>query len=412
MTEEFLDIMVGFVLVFTGEVQVNIGHLVAFKTQEDFEGNIKAVLDQRTSADRTVAVGQVHTDMVFGLVHIEEPVMAVDAAVVGRERVHLGDAAHACDQGGTDGTTGTDQITVLEGLGDQLFSNIVERAVAVADNGLELLFQALENNLGKRVAVHLLGGAPRHVLDIVGSILPYRLEGILILGVLGEEPQRFHHVRDFVRIVNDDLMAFFRPEIIEFLKHFIGGLEVERGLMVAVLISHAGLNDGAVDGVVRIHEMDIAGGHNRNPQLVAQAHDLAVQIPERILIGHLSFTDQEGIVADGLDFEVIVEGSHFLQLVPGILPEHSAEQFSGFTGTAQNQPLAVFLNNLAGHMRTAPEIVQVRDGNQSVEIDQARLILCEKNDVIAFADRTALELFIELIEIMHAFFLALIIHSG
>ena len=359
MTKELFDIMVSLVLVFTGEVQVDIRHFVAFKPEEDLERNIKAVLDQRTSADGTVAVRQVHADVIFALVDIKEAVVAVDAAVVGRECVHLRNAAHACHKGGTDGTTGTDQIAVFKGLGDQLFRDIVERTVAVSDNGLELFFQTLEHNLGQRIAVKLLGGIPCHVLDVVCSILPHGLEGILILGMLREEPERFHHVCNFVRVVNDDLVAFLGPKIAEFLQHLIGRLEVERRLIVAVFKPHAGLNNGTVDGVVRIHEMDVAGGDNRDAQFFAQAHDLPVQVPERILIGHLPLADEKGIVADGLDFEVIIEGGHFLELVPGILAKHSAEQLSGFTGTAQNQPLTVLLNHAAGHVRAAAEIVQV-----------------------------------------------------
>ena len=94
MSEQFFHVVVRPILIFAGEVQIDIRHLVALKSQEDFKRNVKAVLRQLFPAFGAIPVRQIHPDMIPALVHVKESFMAVRTAVVRRQGVHFGNPAH------------------------------------------------------------------------------------------------------------------------------------------------------------------------------------------------------------------------------------------------------------------------------------------------------------------------------
>ena len=86
-----------------------------------------------------------------------------------------------------------------------------------------------------------------------------------------------HHIRNVLRIVNNDFPGFFGSQIGKLLQHFIGGMQVERrGILIGH--AHALLNDGAVDLVFRIQKMHISRCHDRLAGLFSQTHDGPVEI--------------------------------------------------------------------------------------------------------------------------------------
>ena len=213
MAEQLFHVMVGPVLVLAGEIQVDIRHLVPLETEEHLERNIKPVFCQRGAAVRTVLVRQVHSHMVHAFIHVEKALPAVDAAVMRRQRVHLGNSAHARHQARSDAAPASDEVSVLQGAGNQLLGNCVQRAVAVSDNGFQFLFQPRLDDLRQRIAVQFLRGIPGHFLDHILREIPVRLEGILPFGMLRKQLDFLHHLRDLPRIVNHDLPGFFLAEI-------------------------------------------------------------------------------------------------------------------------------------------------------------------------------------------------------
>ena len=90
---ECIAVCVG--LIFSGEVQVNIGHFVAAEAEEGLEGNVKAVLGIGCATLGTHRIGHIRAAAVgmLGILRvIKVGVLAVGAAVVGRQRVDLGNA--------------------------------------------------------------------------------------------------------------------------------------------------------------------------------------------------------------------------------------------------------------------------------------------------------------------------------
>lgn len=135
MPEQLLDVMERAVLIFAGEVQVNIRHLVALKAEEHLERDVEAVLHELLTADGAVLIRQVNADFVLALVHVEKALAAMGAAVMRRKRVDLRDAAHTRNEARTDRTAAADKIPVRVGLADQPLGNVVQRREAIADDG-------------------------------------------------------------------------------------------------------------------------------------------------------------------------------------------------------------------------------------------------------------------------------------
>ena len=147
LAEKLLDVGVGARLVLAGEVEVDIGHLVALEAQEHLEGDVKAVLGQLVAADLAVFVRQVHAHA-GQLRRGEEHLVTVVAAVMRRQGVDLGDAAHGSYEAGAHAAAAAHEVAVRERLADQLLRDGIQSGKAVADDGAQLLFQPLLDNVG------------------------------------------------------------------------------------------------------------------------------------------------------------------------------------------------------------------------------------------------------------------------
>ena len=102
LAEQLEGILVGAGLILAGEVQVNIGDLVAAKAQKRLEGDVKAVLYIGRPTHGTDGVGHVRAaaigvGRVLGIVKVG--VLALGAAIVGGQRIYLCDARHKGHQG-------------------------------------------------------------------------------------------------------------------------------------------------------------------------------------------------------------------------------------------------------------------------------------------------------------------------
>ncbi len=105
LTKELKGVPVGAGLIFAGKIQVDVGHLVAAEAQERLKGDMKpvlGVLGPAYGAHRVRHIRPAARPQLLGGVKIR--VLAVGAAVVGRQGVHLGDPRHEGHQRGTEPT--------------------------------------------------------------------------------------------------------------------------------------------------------------------------------------------------------------------------------------------------------------------------------------------------------------------
>ena len=275
--EELLDVFVRAVLIDAGEVQVDIGDLVAVEAEEDLEGDIVAVVLQVRAAAGAFALRQVDAAGIFVHIHVKVRKLAVGADVMRRQRVDLGDVAHGRGKRRADRSARADEEAVLIGLFDEQMRRIIQRAEAVAEDGLEFPFQPRRDDFGQRIAVNLFGVGPCHGFDLLLRIGQLGLEGFLIARVLGEHLDLPHHVRNFAGIVDHDLPCAV-AQVGKLVQHFPRGAEIKRRLLIRIVKPHARHQDFAEHRVLRIHKVHITGRADRLAQLVAQAQHALVQI--------------------------------------------------------------------------------------------------------------------------------------
>ena len=177
--------------------------------------------------------------------------------------------------------------------------------------------------------------------------------------------QGVDHIRDLPRIVDDDLLGFLCTQIGEFLQHFIGCMQVEGG-GILVGHTHALLDNGTVDFVLRIQEMHIACGDDGFPGLLSQAHDGAVEVQQvllcldlRIFGLHFGRFEQEAVVVARLDLQIIIEIHNTGQDLVRTVLKNSLHQFTHDTGASHEDPLPIFHQQALGNAGLFEKVGQV-----------------------------------------------------
>ena len=90
----------GLCLVFAGEIQVNIRHLVSAEAKEGLKGDIKTILFQSCTAARAVHIRKICTTVKL-LGHIQNGMLAlrIGATVVGWEGIERGEEPEDTEMG-------------------------------------------------------------------------------------------------------------------------------------------------------------------------------------------------------------------------------------------------------------------------------------------------------------------------
>ena len=270
-----LRIFMRLALVIAGKVQVDIRLLVAFKAQERFERNVKPFLFQGRAADGTVFIRHVtagFSGVGFHLVGVEIIVMTFLAIIMRRQGIHLRDTGHGGHEGRTYRSPGAHQIAVLIGLPHQFLGDDIHHRVAVGDNGVQFPFQTLLNDFWQRFSVNLMSP--------VVADFPQRFIGILDHRrkfSFADRRNLLAHGRDLRRIFNHHFFRFFCSQIFELSQHLLRGPKKQRRLLIRVGKSLSRHDNAAVNFILGIHEMDVAGSRHWFLKLFAQPHNFSVQ---------------------------------------------------------------------------------------------------------------------------------------
>ena len=330
LSKELKGVSVGAGLILAGEVQVDIGHLVAAEAQEGFKRDVEAVLHIGRAADGAHRVGHVRSAAVgvggiLGVVKVG--VLALGAAVVGGQGVYLGNARHKSHQRGTYRTTGAHQIAVLQGVLHQLLSGHVDDVVFTADNVAQLHVNAVHHDLGWLVAVKLMGFPPHQALQFSVGVLQFGGEQALGQRLDGVAP-----VGNQVGVLHHHLVGLLLAQIGKLLEHLVRGFKVDGQGLIRILKALGGQQDVTVNFVLRVQEVDVAGGTHRLAQLLSQPHYGAVEVPQLLFRAHHALAEHEHIVADGLDLQKVVPGGNALELLPVLVRCHRLEQLTRLAG--------------------------------------------------------------------------------
>ena len=114
-------------------------------------------------------------------------------------------------------------------------------------------------------------------------------------------------IRHQTGVGDHHLVGLFLPQILKFLQHFLSGLEVDRQGLVGIRELLGRQQDMPVHLVLRLPEMDVTGGADGFSQLLAEADDDTVEFPQVLLAPCLAVAEHEGVVAQGLNFQIVVK---------------------------------------------------------------------------------------------------------
>ncbi len=383
VAEDYLRIRMRLRLVLAGEIQVDIRLLVALKAQERLKRNVKAGTHQLLSAVGAHLHRHVHaafSGIGLHLLRFEIGIMAMLAVIVRRQRIHLRDSGHGRHKGRAHGAAGADEVSVLVGLPHQLLRDDVHNGISVFDDGGQLPLQPVAHHLRQRIAVHFMclpitdfaKLSVRVLDDRRAFVRPDRRNGI-------------HPVRNAVWIGDDNLLALSRAQVGEFLHHLIRRPQVERCRILLPVHAHAVLDDRAVDLILRIQEMHIARRHNRLSVLLAQLHDLPVDVQHVLLALDVLIAvgiNQEPVVGPGLNLQIIVKINDPSQCLLILLSKKRLIELAHDARRADDDPLPVLHQERLRYLGLLVKICQMRLTDHPIEVGAAGHIFGQKNAMV------------------------------
>ncbi len=188
-----------------------------------------------------------------------------------RKGIYFGYAGHKRHQGRTYGTPGTNQISIFIGLCHQLLGDQIHNGKSVLDDGIQLFVQPGLNDFRQRVAIQFMSPAESTVLYGLFAALNMRRTFFR-----GNRADRFTQIRDPVCVGHNHFIGLFLSQIGKLLQHLLRRPEIQRRLIVRILVSLACLQYPSVYLILRVHKMDISGCCHRFSQLFPQSDDLPV----------------------------------------------------------------------------------------------------------------------------------------
>ena len=202
------------------------------------------------------------------------------------------------------------------------------------------------------------------------------------VGAVGEGLEDLDPVGDGVGVVDDDLLCPV-AQVGKLLQHLLGGLEIQGRLEGRVVKAQLVKQDLAVDGVLGLQKMHVPRGHGHLAQLIAQGEDPAVDVVEALRVLHLALPQEEGVVAVGLDLQVVVIGSDLQELLLRLPGQNRPIQLPRLAGRAQNEAAPKDGEHAPGDLGLAgPQMIQVGKADELIEVLHARLILGQDDDMV------------------------------
>ena len=370
---------VGAGLVLAGEVQVDIGHLVAAEAEERLKRDVETVLAQLRPAPGAHLVRHIRA-AAEARAGVKVRILALRADIVRRERVDLRDAGEIRHERRADAASAADQIAMLEGVGDKFLCAHVNDVIPARENVVQLGLDAVGDEFRRGFAVDGRHFAIDQVFELLGGVFDLRR-----VEILRQELEHLDAVGNGVRVRDNDLLRLFRAEVGKFVEHLLRRAVIERHGLVRVGEFLGRQQDAAEDLLLGIEKMHVARRHNGLAELLAELHDAAVEVAQGFLAAHGAVVEQEVVIRQRHDLEIVVKRRDAPQLRVALAAQHRLEHLARLAGRADDETLAVFHKQALGDGGVALEILQIRPGNDLVEVFQAGLVFHQNGDVVRAA---------------------------
>ena len=259
----------------------------------------------------------------------------------------------------------------------QLLGRHIDHVVFPLDDAGQLQINSVLYDFGQLLPVQLMGFGVDQIFQLLSRVLQ--------LG--GKQPpwqgrDIVAALRNPVGISDDHLIAVLLPQIGELLQHLVRGLEVDGHILVRIGKALRRLQDMAVDLVLRVEKMHVSRGTAGDVQILCQTQHRAVELPQLLFVSRLALSDEEAVVADGLNLQIVVPACNPLQLLVAFVVYNGTKQLSRLAGRADNQSLPALVDVAFGHNGAALEVLQMGLGDELIQIAQAVLVLCQYNEVV------------------------------
>ena len=394
--EERLGIFVGLGLVLAGEVQVDIRRLlVAGEAQEGLKRDVEALPLHARAALRAVLFRHVRAAAVAA-VGDELRVAALGADIVRRQGVDLRDAGHVGHDRGADAPPRADQVAVFQGVLHQLLGGHVDDVVLVVKDGVELRVHAALHDLGRVFAVDAVHLVIDQALEVLGGILDFRCEEIL-----GQKLDLLHLVGNGSGVGDDDLFRHVLAEVSKLRQHLLGVAEEDGAVPVGVGELLGSLEDLAVLLVLGVEKMHVRGGDDGLAHLFPQLVDGAVVVLQDPHVGHGAVIHQEGVVADGLDLQIVVELRDLFELLVACALHDGAVELAHAAGRAHKDALPVLEQQALRHGGAAVEILQIGLGDHLVEVLEPHAIFHQQHHVVGLGHVRSSQGVVDGLDVVH-----------
>ena len=244
-------------------------------------------------------------------------------------------------------------------------------------------------------------------VDAVHLVVDEALEvlgGVLDLGrkeLLRQQLDLLHLVGDGAGVGDDDLFGGVLAEVGKLLEHLLCRAEVDGAAPVGVGELLGGLKDLAVLLVLGVEKVHVRGGDDRLAELLAEPVDRAVVVLEDRGVADGAVVDQKGVVADGLDLEVVVERGDLFELLAARARHDRAVELAHAAGRADEDALAVLQEQAFGHGGHAVEVFEVGLADHLVQVFQARAVLDQQDHVVRLRHVGAPQRVVDGLDVVH-----------
>ena len=245
---------------------------------------------------------------------------------------------------------------------------------------MQLLLQSVLHDLRQFLAIKLMCLMITDIRQCLVTVRDHRRTLV--------RAHRRHHIDpvcNLIGIGNHHLFRLVTAKVGKFLQHLLCGSKIKRSLLVRIRKALARHNDPAVNLILRVKKMNVAGGNHRLAEFLTQSNDPPIHI-HHILHAvdgrHLIRFDHELVVPKRLDFQVIIKVDKPCDLCFRLPLNNSPVQLSCLAGTSQNKPLSVLHQKALRHTGTLAVVGQMGFRNQSVQVFSSDVILRKDNGMI------------------------------
>ena len=191
------------------------------------------------------------------------------------------------------------------------------------DNRRQFLVKTCRNDLRQRVAVKLLRPGPAAALQFFLRALEVRC-----VSPLRNWSWVFDHVRDEVRVSDDDFARSLLSEVLEFFQHFVGRPEKKMDIAVRVRKFLSCEQNFSRDFVVFVEKMRVAGRDHWFSELLSEFVNFSVDLHQLFFAVNDFLIEHKLVIAKRLNFEIIIVICYFFYFILSFIGKNCLIQFS------------------------------------------------------------------------------------